>query len=61
VNFACDHRDRSREPVAVQPCQDIKTVQLALLINTKPIETIASKLPKKEQKLTSLLCSVLTF
>ena len=49
------------QSVAIQPCQNIKTVQLALAHHHHAHRNDSLRTPKKEQKLTSLLCSVLTF
>src|SRR5450755_3794917 len=52
---------RGTTAALVQPCQNIKTVQLALAHHHHAHRNDSLQTPKKEQKLTSLLCSVLTF
>ena len=54
-------RSEDSQPVAIQPCQNIKTVQFALAHQHHAHRNDSLQSPQRDQKLTSELCSVLTF
>jgi hypothetical protein len=54
-------RRRSRQPATIEPRQNINPIQLSLAHHHHAHRNDSLRTPKKEQKLTSLLCSVLTF
>jgi hypothetical protein len=54
-------RSEDGESIAIQPCQNIKTVQLALAHQHHTRRNDSLQSPQRDQKLTFELCSVLTF